>query len=488
MVIALSPTALLWWLLADPAHNQPWVIKLEHFVVTSNVSIVAAFVGFLVARAALGVAHFRTLLVALGFASMAGIFAVHGLSTPDVLQQGDRAAAASLVVGVSGQLSLAVAALFFAVRYTALADWLERRLEARALTLASVVALAGYATVALGWPATFTGIAHWILVQTGAQPSYDPSTYGYGAPAAGDVTGGAGWLPFALVGLVVALYLFATIAQLRDFIRTGLPLQGALGLAYLFLAQAQISQFLGPVWTPSWWEYHGLMLISVTLALGALFLELDRRRGLERFLPPVVVERVIQGDPLRLEGERQTETILFTDLRDSTALAEKLSPEQTVATVNAYLRVMARCVLDAGGIVDKFTGDGLMATFGAISDPTDGAHAAARAALTMRTAIAKLNAERAARGELVVAFGIGMHTGDVILGAIGLPERSQYDAIGDAVNTASRMETLTKEFKVDAVLSGDTAARLRDDGVALRPLGEAVVKGKANAIEVFTLA
>ena len=230
------------------------------------------------------------------------------------------------------------------------------------------------------------------------------------------------------------------------------------------------------------------MLISVTLALGALFLELDRRRGLERFLPPVVVERVIQGDPLRLEGERQTVTILFTDLRDSTALAEKLSPEQTVATVNAYLRVMARCVLDAGGIVDKFTGDGLMATFGAISDPTDGAHAAARAALTMRTAIAKLNAERAARGELVVAFGIGMHTGDVILGAIGLPERSQYDAIGDAVNTASRMETLTKEFKVDAVLSGDTAARLRDDGVALRPLGEAVVKGKANAIEVFTLA
>jgi adenylate cyclase len=80
-----------------------------------------------------------------------------------------------------------------------------------------------------------------------------------------------------------------------------------------------------------------------------------------------------------------------------------------------------------------------------------------------------------------------MHTGDVILGAIGLPERSQYDAIGDAVNTASRMETLTKEFKVDAVLSAATAARLRDDGIGLRPLGEAVVKGKADAIEVFTL-
>src|SRR5919201_2132507 len=118
MIVALSPTLFLWWLLADPARNQPWVIKLEHFVITSNVSVVAAFVAFLVARAALGVAHFRTLLVALGFASLAGIFAVHGLSTPDVLQRGDRAAPAGLVVGVSGQLSLAVAALFFAVRYS----------------------------------------------------------------------------------------------------------------------------------------------------------------------------------------------------------------------------------------------------------------------------------------------------------------------------------------------------------------------------------
>ena len=83
---------------------------------------------------------------------------------------------------------------------------------------------------------------------------------------------------------------------------------------------------------------------------------------------------------------------------------------------------------------------------------------------------------------------MGMHTGDVVLGAIGLPERSQYDAIGDAVNTASRMESLTKEFSVDSILSKDTAERLRDDGVVLRPLGAAHVKGKAKAIEVFTLA
>src|SRR5437868_7840888 len=146
------------------------------------------------------------------------------------------------------------------------------------------------------------------------------------------------------------------------------------------------------------------MAWAAVRALGALFLALDRRRGLERFLPPNVVERVLQGDPLRLEGERQTVTILFADLRGSTALAERLAPEDVVAVINAYVRVMARSVIDAGGILDKFTGDGLMAIFGAMGDATHGAAAATRAALTMRERLAALNAERAARGEPVVRF------------------------------------------------------------------------------------
>ena len=270
MLIALLPTALLGWLLADPTRNQPWLVPVEHFVVTSNVSVVAAIVALAVARAALGVGHYRTLLIALGFACLAAIFAVHGLSTPGVLQRGDRAAPAGLVLGVLAQLALLVAAIFFAARYTPLASWLERHVAPRALVIATAAAL------------------------------YDPSTYGYGPASSGEPTGGAGWLPFAVVAASIVLYLVAAFAQGRDFFRTGLPLQGALGIAYVLLAQAQVSQFLGPAWTPSWWEYHGLMLAAVVLALGALFLELDRRRGLERFLPATVVERVIGGDPLRL--------------------------------------------------------------------------------------------------------------------------------------------------------------------------------------------
>jgi len=487
LAAVLSPTAVLAWLLATPAANEPWIIPVEHLVITTNVSLIALAVAVLVARAALEVRHYPSLLVAMGFACMAGIFAVHGLSTPGVLQRAEKASDAGLVIGVSAVLALWTSALFFAVRYTPAARWLERRVPPRALIAGVLVAVAGYGFVALSSPAAFGGIARWMLVSAGSSYEYDPSGYGYGGHGAPDVFGGAGALPYLLTTSAVLLYGFAAFRQGRDYLRTRLPMQGALVAAYVFLAQAQISQFLGPTWTPSWWEYHVLMAIATVIAIGALFIELDRRRGLERFLPPTVVERVIQGDPLRLAGERQTVTILFADLRGSTALAERLGPEEVVAILNTYLRVMARAVIDAGGILDKFLGDGLMAIFGAMGDATHGADAATRAAQDLRAKLTTLNAGREARGEPVVRFGIGIHTGDVVLGAVGLPERSDYTAIGDTVNTASRMESLTKEFQVATVVSEVTAEHLDGAAPPLRPLGEAQVRGKAKALRVFTL-
>lgn len=199
-----------------------------------------------------------------------------------------------------------------------------------------------------------------------------------------------------------------------------------------------------------------------------------------------MVERVLTGDALRLAGERKVVTILFADLRGSTALAEQLAPEAVVGVLNTYLGAMARSVFAHGGILDKFLGDGLMAVFGVLDDGTNGAAPAARAALEIRRVIAQLNGERTRRGEPEIRYGIGIHIGEVVLGAVGLPERSDYTAIGDAVNTASRMESLTKEYGVDTVLSADAAARV-DGVVPLRPLGAAQVKGKAAPIEVFAL-
>lgn len=190
----------------------------------------------------------------------------------------------------------------------------------------------------------------------------------------------------------------------------------------------------------------------------------------------------------RQTGERRTVTVLFADLRDSTPLAEDLSAENMVELLNAYLGALARCVLAEGGMVDKFLGDGLMAVFGVLDDTGEGAGSAARAVIQMRRAVQALNDTRAAIGEDPVSFGVGIHTGEVVFGPVGLPGRSDYTAIGDTVNTAARLSGLCREYGVDAIISNETAARLGESGMALRELGAANIRGKARAITVSTLA
>jgi class 3 adenylate cyclase len=480
-VVAIAAPALLFiYLLASPDANVSLNDPVEHLVITTNVAVLAFFAGVLVARAALQVKQYRALLVALGFGSIGGIFAVHGLATPGVLLRGNPDDALA-IVALSAQLALLVPAMLFAVRYTGAITALERLVPARALVATIVTGIVLYAAVALATPAFFGTILRAILPST---------TGGLGAYAGFATNNGLGTSDAVILlpGVVaVGLFLFSAFRQGQEFARSRLPLQGALVVSYVLLAQTQVSMTLGQLWSLAWWEYHGLMLAAVAIALGALFIELDRRRGLERFLPPTVVERVMQGDELRLEGDRRVVTVVFTDLRGSTALADSLDPEAVIGIVNTYLRTMARAVVDRGGIIDKFTGDGLMAIFGAMSDTPTGARAAAGAALDIRASMGTLNTRRAASGVPVLKHGVGLHVGEVVLGAIGLPERSDYTAMGDTVNTASRMESLCKEFGVDAVLSADLAAQL-DGTVALRPLGDATVKGKAQPITVFTLA
>ena len=476
MGLALSPTLLLAWLLATPGANSIFNIPLQHVVATTNISVVALLAGVLVGRSALQIGHYGTVLVSIGFMTMAGLFLVHALSTPNGGLVTDPAA--ELVTGVSAQLALLLPAVIFALRYTRVRGILERRVAPGPLLGAVVTALVAYAFLGLGWPGLFAGLAR-VLLAAGGAYSYDPSGYGYG-------TGGVeGVLPYLAVGGTVALYAFAAWSAAREYLATRLPLAGALTLAFVVLAQAQISQVLGPVWSAAWWEYHGLMLAAVVLAVGAIFLELDRRRGLERFLPSAVVDRVLAGDAT-IAGERRTVTILFADLRGSTMLADMADPVKIVAVVNEYVRAFASAVLEHAGIIDKFTGDGVMAIFGADGDAAAGARSAAASALAIRERVRRLSAQRLAIGEPTLAFGVGVHHGEVVLGAVGLPERSDYTALGDTVNTAARMEELTKTLGVDIVVSA-AVARLLEQGSATR-IGEAEIRGKATALEVFALS
>ena len=479
-VAIVAPAALFAYLLANPSANIRLDDSVQHLVITTNVAVLAFVAGVLVARAALELRQYRSLLVALGFGSIGGIFAVHGLATPGVILRGDPRDALA-VLALSAQLALLVPAVLFAIRYTRAVDSLERRLPAPALLALVVGGILAYAALGLtAAPEIGT-----------AMRSVLPSTAGaFGGYAGFATNNGLGTTdPVILLPGVAAfvLFLFSAVRQGREYVRSRMPMRGALVVSYVLLAQTQVSMILGQLWSLAWWEYHGLLLAAVAIALSALLIELDRRRGLERFLPPIVVERVIQGDRLRLEGERRVVTVLFTDLRGSTALAETLDPQTMVEVMNAYLRTMARAVIGRDGIVDKFTGDGLMAIFGALSDAPVGARAAAQAALDMRAGMHALNIDRDRTGAPVLKHGVGLHVGEVILGAVGLPERSDYTAMGDTVNTAARMEQLCKEFAVDSVLSADVVAHLGGE-VEVRPLGAATVRGKARPIDVFTLA
>lgn len=482
VVLAIAlPLGLLVYSRTPPASDLRLDDRVQHFTITTNVALLSAVISLLVARAAVEARHIPTLLTALGFMSLAGIFVIHGLATPGVLLVGELdEIAGSVVVALSAQLSLLVPAVVFASRNSPVTGWLEasRVVTPGRLIGAFAIGILAYGIVALLAP---QDLSRFLESTTG----YGTTSYGVGGYGGTYEEFGL-WVIF-LGGSTVALFLYSAFRQAKDFSRSQLPSHGALVIAFLLLAQSQVAMVLGPAFSITFWSYHGLMAGATILALGALFLELDRRRGLERFLPPNVVERVIVGDHLALEGERKTATILFTDLRGSTALAERGTPEATVATVNAYLRLMARAVIDEGGILDKFTGDGLMAIFGAMSDPSSGATAAARAALRIRKDVAVLNEGRASDGAATLRYGVGIHTGEVVLGAIGLPERSDYTAMGDTVNTASRMESLTKELGVDTVVSSATASHL-NGRVAVRPLGYSPVKGRSEAVEVFALS
>lgn len=473
------PLGLVLYLMTPPASDVRLDDAVQHFAVTTNVSLLAAAVAIAVMRPALDARDWPSVLVSLGFMTLGGFFLVHGLSTPGVLLRGGpRELAAGSVVALAGQLAMTVPAVVFAARYSPLLGWLRR---SRAVTPRRLLAAVALVILAFGAD---------VLLQPVAMSSMVEGMTGYGTAAyasmpSGTMQGNTGYVA-AVGGLTVGLLGFAAFREARVFARTRLPTHAALVIAFILLAQAQVAAAVAPAFSLLFWDYHALLAAATVIALTALFVELDRRRGLERFLPPTVVERVVTGDHLSLEGERRTATILFTDLRGSTALAERATPEQAVATVNAYLRAMARAVIDEGAILDKFTGDGLMAIFGAMTDAPSGAQAAARAALRIRGDVAAINAERSARGDPQVGYGVGINTGEVVLGAVGLPERSDYTAMGDTVNTASRMESLTKELGTDVVVSEATAAHL-EGTVALRAIGEAAVKGRAAPVRVFAL-
>ena len=317
----------------------------------------------------------------------------------------------------------------------------------------------------------FDNITSGLFIETAGRPIAIAAIALGALLAAGIVFRSTGWPTAAVSVLVLLLFAAASYALLR--------------LGHVFVSP------VGPV----------LSYLCVVAGQTGLDYAAERRsrreitRAFSRYLSPALVER-LANDPsqLKLGGERRTLTILFCDVRGFTTISETLQddPEQLTTLINRLLTPLSEIVLESGGTIDKFIGDCLMAFWNAPLDDPDHASHAVGAALRMLEAIETLNAElrREAEGKgtapHVLRIGIGINTGDCVVGNMGSSRRFDYSVLGDCVNLASRLEGESKNYGVP-LLIGEQTARLSAADFTSIELDSITVKGRTALSPIFTI-
>jgi adenylate cyclase len=212
------------------------------------------------------------------------------------------------------------------------------------------------------------------------------------------------------------------------------------------------------------------------------------RRAFSSYVSPELVAQILQDpDKLKLGGEKRKVTVLFSDIRGFTSLSERMSPEALVSFLNEYLSPMTQIVMDERGTLDKYIGDAIMAIFGAPLDVADHPNHACHAALSMLERLKELNLKWKERGWNHISIGIGINTGEAIVGNMGANVRFEYTAIGDTVNLASRLEGLNKLYGTHIIVSKSTLDGINSSQFLLRELDLVQVKGKEKHISIFEL-
>ncbi|MFA6099844.1 MAG: adenylate/guanylate cyclase domain-containing protein [Patescibacteria group bacterium] len=243
--------------------------------------------------------------------------------------------------------------------------------------------------------------------------------------------------------------------------------------------------------------------IAIILGFGAVMLERriaaerqkrEIRAAFSRYVTESVVTSIL-ADPskLKLGGERRRMTVLFSDIRGFTTISEGLRPEKLVEIMNKYLSRMTDEVFKHEGVLDKYIGDAVMAFWNAPLDQPDHAKRAVETALDMLSALKEMNAAKvfsskggsaSGGGDLELKIGVGVNTGEMVVGNMGSEERFDYTVIGDSVNLGSRLESLTKEYGV-CLLITDSARQELNSGYLIRTIDLVAVKGKKEPVKIF---
>lgn len=285
-------------------------------------------------------------------------------------------------------------------------------------------------------------------------------------------------LPIFALGLLATFLLGIVLAQ-----RITRPIT-ALVRAAQGVADGDLNHVL-PVTTR---DEIGALTSSFNTMIGGLRERQRMHDIFGRFVSPTVA-RLVLDQPLDLRGETKQLTILFTDLRDFTTIAEQEEPAIVIKGLNDYFRIVVDAADRYGGIVNKFGGDSTLVLFGLTdeqSNPRSSAEAAVRAALAIRDGLHELNQRRIAEGAPPMLAGVGVNTGDVVAGLIGTERRMEYTAIGDAVNLSARIQTLNRKLSTDILISQPTYDALSQPaGLRAVDHGLRRFKGKSNRVRVY---
>jgi adenylate cyclase len=296
-----------------------------------------------------------------------------------------------------------------------------------------------------------------------------------------------------LSAIIIAALLVRKDTGWQTVLYNSIALVVLLGAAYASLRFGRI--FVSPV-SPA------LAMLSLSAAQSGLDYAKERAgrrqitQAFAQYLSPDLVAQ-LASDPSRLKlgGEKKELSVLFCDVRGFTTIAEQLKddPQQLTELINRLLTPLSDIVLSHGGTIDKYIGDCLMAFWNAPLDDPHHADHAVTAALSMLASMEGLNAELRREAEMAgrthheLRIGIGINTGDCVVGNMGSTRRFDYSALGDAVNLAARLEGESKNLGVSLLIGEKTAASLRDKS-GMKELGRIVVKGKSEEVSVFTVA
>jgi len=257
-------------------------------------------------------------------------------------------------------------------------------------------------------------------------------------------------------------------------------------LSAIIFSQPLPQEFRGPLIMVSFLTL-GCVTVCTAYSVSSLIRihrDASVKENLARFLPPELVEQVMtEPDLLRRKTERRMATVIFTDIRGFTGFSEVLPPEQVVEFLNEFLEEMTAAIMEHRGMVDKYIGDAVMGVFGVPTYADDHALRALKSALDMRDRLNRLNIDLKKKGLPELSIGIGLHTGELLIGAIGSTRRLDYTVVGDTVNVASRIEGMTRLYPVEILMSDSTSQAVAS-AVKLYPIATVQVK---NRVEPLTL-